>query len=197
MRKALKRATDFCEFGTRIAVGLSGKRRKVSEVTFNLDFATAEEIHQAFMDMMLENSEENKFCNLRANPEHFLLKGLPDQNQEVIEISAGLSFPSRFIISYGDETGLTTKPDSDYPFQAAGIAGLEDGTVIGGVRHQMKNVDKGCQIKLMVEFPAILPDSYIQAHEKHLACEFYNWFSDFEKVMSESKKDRKEEKHEQ
>jgi hypothetical protein len=37
-----------------------------------------------------------------------------------------------------------------------------------------------CHVKLAVEFPRLMPNRNIRAHQYHLACEFYNWFSEFE-----------------
>lgn len=184
MRRVLKNATDFCGFATKIAVILSRGKRKISIAEIDEDFCDAQTLYTMFMETMLVNSEENMFCNLKVNPEHFLLKGMDKHTQEVIEISGGIPFPERFFIRYGDEDGLTSKKENGYPFQASGVAFLKDGKIIGGVRHQMKDMDTGCHVKLMVEFPALLPDANIKAHQHHLACEFYNWFSEFERRVS-------------
>lgn len=183
IRAILKKQNDFCSFGSDIAVILSHGKRKISIAEIDVDFCDAKTMYEMFLDMMLNNTQENILCNLRANPEHFLLKGVDENTQEIIEISGGTPFPERFFIRYGDENGLTSKKENDYPYQASGIAFLENGKVIGGVRHQMKNTIQGCHVKMMVEFPAILPDANIRAHQYHLACEFYNWFSEFERRL--------------
>lgn len=183
IRAMIRKQNDFCCWGTGIAVDLSHGKRKISIAEIDTDFCDAKTLYEMFLETMLNNTEENRRCNLRANPEHFILKGIDENTQEVVEISAGTPFPERFFIRYGDENGLVSKKEIEYPFQASGVAFLENGKIIGGVRHQMKNTIPGCHIKLMVEFPAILPDRNIQAHQYHLACEFYNWFTEFERRL--------------
>lgn len=48
----------------------------------------------------------------------------------------------------------------------------------------MKDTAQGCHVKLMVEFPSVMPDANLRAHQYHLACEFYNWFSEFERRLT-------------
>lgn len=137
--------------------------------------------------MMLNNTQKNRLCCLRANPDHYLLRGIGNDVQEVLEITGGLFVVSLFDIRYGDFAGLCSPQDADYPLQAAGVSYLKNGLAIGAVRHQMKDTENGCHIKLTVEFPALMPNRNIRAHEYHLACEFYNWFSEFEKRIREEK----------
>lgn len=184
MRRILKRLNGVCSFATGIAVGVSNGKRKISITEIDVDFCDAKTLYDVFLETMLNNTEKNIRCNLRANPEHFLLKGIDEHTQEIIEISGGIPFPERFFIRYGDENGLVSKKEEDYPLQASGVAFLANGKKIGGVRHQMKNTTRGCHIKLMVEFPAAMPDANINAHKYHLACEFYNWFSAFERRLA-------------
>lgn len=88
---------------------------------------------------------------------------------------------SLFDIRYGDYEGLCSAQEADYPIQAAGVSYLKNGLAIGAVRHQIRDTENGCHIKLTVEFPALMPDRNIRAHQYHLACEFFNWFTEFEK----------------
>lgn len=175
MRTLLKGQISFAKFGTGISVKLSGEKRKISVAEVDVDFCDAQTLRKMYDDMMLNNTKENLRCCLRANPDHYLLRGDSETVQEVIEIAAGLPFVSHFFIHYGDFEGLQSKSDPDYPYQAAGVSYLENGLAIGAVRHQM-DTEKGCHVKLAVEFPKLLPDSCIRAHQYHLACEFYNWF---------------------
>lgn len=183
MRESLKRLNHICSWATEIAVDISNGKRKISIVEIDVDFCNAETLYKMFMETMLDNTHENLYCNLRANPEHFLLKGVDRHTQEIIEISGGIPFPEHFFICYGDEDGLVSSKEADYPVQASGVAFLSNGKKIGGVRHQMKDTAQGCHIKLMVEFPSIMPNRNIRAHQYHLACEFYNWFSEFERKI--------------
>lgn len=183
MREALKRATKFVAVITAVIVRLSGKRRKISVTEIDVDFCGAEKLLELYYDMMLNNREENIRSSLRANPEHFLLRGMEDKVQEVIEVTGGIPLPAYFFIHYGDEKGMVSQIEPDYPYQASGVSYLKNGLAIGAVRHQMKDIGKGCHVKLSVEFPALMPDANIKAHQKHLACEFYNWFSEFERRL--------------
>lgn len=183
MRKALKSATDLIAFGTGIVVRLSGQRKKISVTEIEIDFCDAEKLLELYFDMMLNNSEENIRCSLRANPEHFLLKGMEGNIQEVIEVTGGLPLPVHFFIHYGDEKGIVSPKEQDYPYQVSGVSYLKGGLAIGAVRHQMKNIENGCRIKLSVEFPALMLNKNIKAHQYHLACEFYNWLSEFERRL--------------
>lgn len=184
MRRALRRQNGFCSWATGIAVGLSRGGRKISVAEIDVDFCDARTLYDLFMDTMLRNTPENIRCCLRANPEHFVLKGTDEHTQEVIEISGGIPFPEQFFIRYGDEDGLVSQKEPGYPLQASGVAFLKNGKKIGGVRHQMKDTERGCHAKLMVEFPSVLPNANIRAHQYHLACEFYNWFSEFERRLA-------------
>ncbi|MGW4324986.1 hypothetical protein ACWEKR_03745 [Nocardia sp. NPDC004573] len=70
---------------------------------------------------------------------------------------------------------MTIPVDPDYPIQIAGHALLDDGLVIGGVRHQFRDRDGTLEAVLTVQFPATLPARLIHQHQWHLACEFSNW----------------------
>lgn len=190
MHSIMLKDLNFTAFFTNLAVKLSGKRRKVSVTEIDIDFCNSKQLLAMYDDMMLNNTAANILCSLRANPDHYLLRGIDSQTQEVIEITGGLPVPSKFFIKYDDFNGLTSKQDPSYEIQAAGACYLENGLCIGGVRHQMKDTEKGCHIKLSVEFPFLLPKMNIAAHQKHLACEFYNWFSEFERRVKKHASDQ-------
>lgn len=181
MRSCLKSTLKRTSAMTNAFTKLAGTKRKISIAEIYLDFCNAEQIHEMYDDMMLNNTAENRFSCLRANPDHYLLKGIGATNQEVIEFTGGLPFPIQFTIRYGDFNGLVSKQESEYPVQAAGASYLNNGFCIGAVRHQIADTQEGCKVKLSVEFPALLPKKNIRAHERHLAIEFYNWFSEFER----------------
>lgn len=185
---AFKNELAFSNFATNIVVRLSGKRRKLSVTEIDVDFCNATTLRKMYNDMMLNNTPENRFKCLRANPDHYLLRGTGPDVQEVMEYTGGLPVVSLFDIHYGDFAGLQSVQDPDYPIQAAGVSYLKNGLAIGAVRHQMKDTKDGCHIKLTVEFPALMPDKNIRIHQYHLACEFYNWFSEFERRLREDSK---------
>ena len=184
---SLKNELRFSSFCTGIVVRLSGKRRKLSVAEIDVDFCDAKTMHSLYDEMMLHNTPENKLCCLRANPDHYLLQGIGNDVQEVMEITGGLPVVSLFDICYGDFSGLRSEQEDDYPVQAAGVSYLKNGLAIGAVRHQMKDTPQGCHVTLTVEFPALMPKRNIRAHQYHLACEFYNWFTEFEKRVKEGK----------
>lgn len=70
---------------------------------------------------------------------------------------------------------LATPANPDYPIQIAGQALLDDGFVIGGVRHQLRDRDDALEALLTVEFPGVAPAALVAAHRWHLAVEFGNW----------------------
>ncbi len=183
--QAFKREVSFSNFCTDIVVRLSGKKRKFSVTEIDVDFCSAKQLSQLYDDMMLNNTPDNRYCCLRANPDHYLLRSTTESTQEVLEVTGGLPVASLFDIHYGDFAGLQSPEDADYPLQAAGVSYLKNGLAIGAVRHQMKDTESGCHIKLTVEFPALMPDRNLKIHQYHLACEFYNWFSEFERRIKE------------
>ncbi len=155
---------------------LSRGKRKSSVVEIAVEGCTAEEMRDRYFRLMLKNSSKNLEHCLSANPDHYVLVGCGENVQEVIETTGGSPLPTQFYIYYGDDQGLTSTPDKSYPCQAAGICCLRDDTLIGGVRHQMRNEGNGLRAKLEVEFPSVLTKRMISEHQLHLACEFTNWF---------------------
>lgn len=173
-------------FVTRMMNGFCHGNRTSSVTEITLPGINAQKLQEEYFDIMLNNTEANRLLSLRANPDHYLLKGIENNKQEVIECTGGLNYQSHFIIEYGNENGLKSKQNPDYPYQACGVCCLTDGTPIGGVRHQMKDTETGAKIRLEVEFPSNLPKSVLQQHQLHLACEFKNWFGE---ILTRNSKD--------
>ncbi|WP_080876104.1 hypothetical protein [Oceanobacillus timonensis] len=159
----------------RMGAFLSGSRRKFSQTEIHLDGITAEEAIKGIDTLMLNSSDKNNRVNLSACPDHYALRPLGENELEVIETTGNAPLPVQFFIVFDDETGLQTPRDDAYAYQSAGVARLKDGTVIGGVRHQIKDTKTGIKVKLSVEFPALSPTSIISSHQMHLACEFSYW----------------------
>lgn len=110
-----------------------------------------------------------------ACPDHYLLRALPDGRQEVVETTGGAPTASRFIVDFEHPDPGSVPVDPNYPLQIAGRAVLDDGHVIGGVRHQFRNDGDVLHALLTVEFPASFPRRLLDAHRWHLASEFSNW----------------------
>ncbi len=166
------------DVGTKLLNALCHERRRSSVTEIDLPHISAKRTLDSYFDVMLNNSEENRLLGIRANPDHYLVKGCGDMRQEVIECTGAMGIQSHFIIVYGDESGLQSKHDPSYAYQACGTCFLADGTSIGGVRHQMKETSEGTHVRLEVEFPANLPRRILKQHQIHLACEFSNWFGE-------------------
>ncbi len=79
------------------------------------------------------------------------------------------------MVDYDDTGTLVAQPSPIFPHQVAGVARLEDGLAIGGVRHQFRKDGDGFRALLTVEFPARVPGNMIAQHCWHLAVEFSNW----------------------
>lgn len=110
-----------------------------------------------------------------ACPDHYLLRGLPDGRQEVVETTGGSPAASRFLVDYHRPDDVTIPADPAYPVQITGTALLDDGLIIGGLRHQFRDNDGGLDALLTVQFPGAVPQRHIHQHQWHLACEFGNW----------------------
>jgi hypothetical protein len=52
---------------------------------------------------------------------------------------------------------------------------LDDGTLIGGIRHQFRDEGDGVRALLTVELPWLIGPIAPAAHRWHLACEFSTW----------------------
>ncbi|TDP60579.1 hypothetical protein [Aminicella lysinilytica] len=177
MREITARNCKSNDVTSGMLAKISRGKTAFCEVEMEVAGASAQEIHDQYFGMMFDNNEANRRLNLSANPDHMLLIGRENNEQEVIEASGGLSKQSLFYVCFGQENGLNSKADSAYPSQATGICRIQNGTVIGGVRHQMRDTTDGCHVKLVVEFPKITPKKILAQHEIHLACEFSNWIN--------------------
>ncbi len=175
IRMILRKKLLFSRYVMKIASKLSGKKRRVSRTTIMAKGITVEKFSQVLDSLMVEATTKNRKVNLSVYPEHYVLA--PDECGvlEVIETTGNAPVPVQFFITFGDENGLTEPKNPKFTHQSAGVAKLEDGTIIGGVRHQFRNTSAGIECRLAVEFPALCPKTIVKAHQKHLAVEFTNW----------------------
>ncbi|KAF9539340.1 hypothetical protein EC957_005530 [Mortierella hygrophila] len=186
VRKKLGFYLGLSQFVMKIASFLSFGRRKYSVVEVAVSGVDLEP--SAFLDelthiMMSEGTEYSKM-RLMACPDHYLVANIGENTQEVIETTGGSPLPTQFFIRYGDAKGLRSQKDPTYDVQLFGVARTKDGTVIGGVRHQIRKESDGLRMKLLVEFPALIPSWMIRQHQAHLMCEFNNWIRDVLAVRS-------------
>ncbi|MGW4125756.1 hypothetical protein [Nocardia sp. NPDC004711] len=168
----LGRELAFSERAARIGVAASRGRTRHSAVRVEVPNYSAAPFAAWFDALTASNAEADM---VDACPDHYLLRGLPDGRQEVVETTGGSPTVTRFLVDYTSTDALTIPPDPGYPIQIAGHAVLDDGLIIGGVRHQFRDRDGGMEALLTVQFPGVLPARLIREHQWHLATEFSNW----------------------
>lgn len=164
------------QVGMKFAALLSGKRRWAAITTIFADGITAERFSAIIDSLMLEETKEHRRVTLAACPDHYVLRSC-NGTLEVIETTGNTPVPTRFFITFDDDTGLKEPKNPNYAYQSTGIAKLKDGTIIGGVRHQFRNTQSGIDARTFVEFPSLCPKTIIREHEKHLAVEWSSWIS--------------------
>lgn len=178
----LRRDLATSEKVSRVAVAASRGRVARSVIRVIAPGCSAAAFADWFNNLVVVNDEVNM---IDAMPDHYLLRGLADGRQEVVETTGGSPTPTRFLVDYTMTDTLSTPADPDYPIQIAGQALLDDGFVIGGVRHQLRDRDGALEALLTVEFPGLTPAPLVAAHRWHLAVEFGNWI-----IASQSQSDR-------
>lgn len=146
----LRRELAVSELTSRAAVVASRGRTATSVTRLVAPGVAAERFAAWFNDLTASNREA---AMLAACPDHYLLRGLPDGRQEVVETTGGAPTASRFLVDYTRTDRLSTAADPEYPIQIAGLALLDDGTCIGGVRHQLRDRGGALEALLTVEFP--------------------------------------------
>ncbi|WP_306307730.1 hypothetical protein, partial [Nocardia araoensis] len=168
----LKRELAVSERLTRAGVATSRGRVKYAVTRLRAPGLSATRFAEWLHNLIVidDETEMNAAC-----PDHYLLRGLPDGRQEVVETTGGSPAASRFLVDYERTAHVTVPVDPAYPVQIAGTAILDDGLAIGGVRHQFRDDDGTLDALLTVQFPASVPGRNIHQHQWHLACEFSNW----------------------
>ncbi|MDT2007428.1 hypothetical protein FXW78_28335 [Rhodococcus opacus] len=168
----LRHELALSERMARIGVAVSRGRTKDAVTRLEVPNYSAERFAAWFDNLTAANAETDM---VDACPDHYLLRGLPDGRQEVVETTGGSPAASRFVVDYGPTDAVTIPISPSYPIQIAGRALLDDGLVIGAVRHQFRDRDGTLEALLTVQFPGTLPATLIRQHQWHLAVEFSNW----------------------
>lgn len=176
MTKLLQTKLFIGKIGMKIASLISFGKRRSSITIIYIDGINAKTVSEKVDELMLKDTEKNKRANLNACPDHYVLTA-HNGTLEVIETAGCSPVPTQFFITLNDETGIKEPRDLSYKHQSVGVARLNDGTVIGGVRHQFKDTDTGIKARLLVEFPVISPKILIREHQKHLAAEWSSWIN--------------------
>ncbi len=168
----LGRGIRWSERSARLAVALSGSKRRTSVCEIVADKGSAAAFAAWFDERNTINDEQ---AMIAACPDHYIIARDAVGRQLVVETTGGSPLPTRFTVDYADVSTLQTPSDPAFPEQVAGVARLDDGRAIGGVRHQFRDEGEGFRARLTVEFPGLFPGSMAGAHQWHLACEFSNW----------------------
>lgn len=168
----LRHELAVSERTARLAVAASRGRTAYSVTRLTAPDCSADRFAMWFNELVVTNAEIDM---IDACPDHYLLHGLADGRQEVIETTGGSPTATRFLVDYANVDAVSVPVDSAYPIQIVGRAVLDDGFALGGVRHQFRDHDGAMEALLTVEFPGVFPRSLIAAHRWHLATEFSNW----------------------
>ena len=173
----LRHALKVNELAIKIFAKLSGEKRKFAIVEVEADGISAERVSHWVNEINLNENSDEQYTkvNLRACPDHFVLRCTEGKALEVIECNGNFPTPFQFFLQYGDETGLKAERDEHFPYQSVGAARTKDGVVIGGVRHQFRDTDTGFAVRLCVEFPSFTLNFIVKSHQMHMATEFSYW----------------------
>lgn len=172
IRRILGRGPWLSEKVTRFAVRLSGGSRRFSVCEIEVPEGSARDFAAWFED---RNRLDDERSMIHACPDHWIVCRDPAGRQFVLETTGGSPLPGAFRVDYDDTRSLRTEADPSFPYQVAGVARLDDGLAIGGVRHQFRQEGKGFRARLTVEFPGKVPRRMTSEHSWHLAVEFSNW----------------------
>ncbi|KAI8356248.1 hypothetical protein B0O80DRAFT_22729 [Mortierella sp. GBAus27b] len=186
VRKMLGFHLGLSQFVMNAASFLSFGRRKFSIVEVTIHGVDLDP--SVFLDklnhIMMSEGEEFSKMRLMACPDHYLIVTTGESTQEVIETTGGSPFSTQFFICYGNPEGLRSQKDPTFDVELFGVARTRGGTVIGGVRHQIRKEPDGLRLRLLVEFPALVLNWMIRQHQLHLMCEFNNWVRDVLAMLS-------------
>lgn len=179
-KKLLKKQTHLGNLMSKAAARISKGKRRFSITEFHVANSekTPQEVVDKITEIMMVNFPQHTAINLNSNPDHYLLQSITDDVQEVIEFTGGSPLPTHFYAHYGNMEGLQSTLTEGYTHQLAGAARLDDGFIIGGMRHQVKPETDGFRFKALVEFPESVPQRMIEQHQYHLACEFGHWLEE-------------------
>ncbi|KAF9969278.1 hypothetical protein BGZ73_008461 [Actinomortierella ambigua] len=182
VRQTLGTYLALSQVMTNVVSFLSFGRRKFSIVEIvisgtDMDAAT---FLTTLESIFFSHTDESKMMRLNACPDHYAMGLTKDNTLEIIETTGGSPLPAQIFFRKGDETGMLSKRDPTYEVQMHGAARSKNGRVIGGIRHQIRKEPNGAglRVRLLIEFPILMPDYMIRHHQSHLMCEFNHWFRD-------------------
>ncbi|MBP2622006.1 hypothetical protein ACVRXQ_01770 [Streptococcus panodentis] len=174
MRAKLAKKLKWSQTAMAAAAKWSKKPRKKALTTIFAPGLTAAAFSYQLEELMLTDKPLHRKINLSACPDHYLLRA-EGEVLEVIETAGNSPLPAQFFISFDSEEAIEEPRDPRYPYQSVGAAKLQDGSILGGIRHQFRDTAEGLEARLLVEFPSLCPDSLIRQHQLHLAAEWSLW----------------------
>lgn len=173
LRQRLAREVRWSDRLARWMVGIDPSARRTSVCEIRVEGETAGDF-LAWLTQRMALGDTSAM--LGACPDHYVIEQSAGGGQIVLETTGGSPLAALFHIDYEDTSSLVTPADPRFVHQVAGVARAEDGTPIGGVRHQGRDLETGgFEVRLTVEFPRFALPFMLRQHEWHLACEFANW----------------------
>jgi hypothetical protein len=168
-------ASDLLLSGPAMDLAASVPGYSTSQIDIFSNQGTAEGFANWFIDHGITLDDERSM--LVACPDHYVIRSVAPDGQNVYEETGGAFLVSNFVVNYADTAGLPIVDEPDFSVRLAGAASSAEGTVVGGVNHRFKNLDQGFQARVAVFFPSALPFWFTTEHRWHLACEFSNWIT--------------------
>lgn len=180
LREALKSKYDLGNAALMVAEKMSaGKRRfSTTEIFVPESDLSAEDAAEKIFNIMQTNTDFNMRLNLDASPDHYIFRKSGENVQEIVEISGGTVVPQHYFIHYDDLQGVQSEASQDYPIQIAGTMRLSNKTIIGAIRYQFKPEGDGFKVKILMEYPKLIPIEVVRNQQIHQAGEFGHWISD-------------------
>jgi hypothetical protein len=168
-------ASDLLLSGPAMDLAGSVPGYSASQIDIFSNQGTAEGFATWFTNHAITLDDERSM--LVACPDHYVIRSVSTDGQNVYEETGGAFLVSNFVVNYADSAGLPIVAEPDFPVRLSGTASSADGMVVGGVNHRFKNLNQGFQARVAVFFPSSLPFWFITEHRWHLACEFSNWIA--------------------
>jgi hypothetical protein len=170
-------ASDLLVSGPAMDLAALSGQWSICQIEIVSNMGTAE----GFVDWFTSQATtlDNERAMLVACPDHYLIRSIGANGQNVIEETGGALLASHFTIDYSLQGSLPYPIDANFPVRLMGPASsVRSAEQVGGVLHQFRTLDSGGFVALpAVFFPATLPFWFVADHRWHLACEFSNRIS--------------------
>jgi hypothetical protein len=174
IERRLARQIAMAARSSRLMSALSRGGRRLCTVELRGSGGSAEAT-PAFYRAAMDAGDEAPL--LAASPDHWVLCKRDDGIQQVIETTGGSPLASRILLDENELGPIDTPADPSFPVQRVSFGRSRlDGPPAGALRHQFRDEPDGAfAARLTIEFPRVTPRRLVDAHRRHLACEFSNW----------------------